>query len=135
MNFKNLIADLFGVASASGGIKSIGDIGAFISLVSESVGSVNLALGAVGTITAIIAAIKGISDAIESAKFEKAEQLTEGFDDAKTSIDEYKVKVDELKTELENGIRDISDFLFRYIPFFYAYKARHQMRPILSGKI
>lgn len=89
MNFKNLIVDLFGVATASGGIKSIGDIGAFISLVAESVGSVNLALGAVGTIIAIISAIKGISDEIESAKFEKAEQLSEGFDDAKTSIDEF----------------------------------------------
>lgn len=65
---------------------------------------------AIVSIVGIGAAIKGISDAIESAKFEKAEQLTEGFDDAKTSIDEYKVKVDELKTELENGIRDISDY-------------------------
>lgn len=58
---------------------------------------------AIVSLVGIGAAIKGISDAIESAKFEKAEQLSEGFDDAKTSIDEYKVKVDELKTELESG--------------------------------
>lgn len=82
---------------------SNGKITGTLSLIADTVGSVNLALGAVGTITAIIAAIKGISDAIESAKFEKAEQLSDGFDDAKTSIDEYKVKVDELKTELESG--------------------------------
>ncbi len=117
MNFKNLIVDLFGVASASGGIKSIGDLGAFISLVSESVGSVNLAFGAVGTLTAIIAAIKGISDAIENAKFEKATELTDNFDEAKTSIDDYKVKINELKTELESGIRDISNFIQAY-PIF-----------------
>ena len=38
---------------------------------------------AIVSIVGIGAAIKGISDAIESAKFEKAEQLTEGFDDAR----------------------------------------------------
>ena len=54
-------------------------------------------------LVSIGAAIKGISDAIENAKFEKATELTDNFDEAKTSIDDYKVKINELKTELESG--------------------------------
>ena len=106
------------------GIKQVGD--ASTTATSSVTGLGSAIVGAFKThpilmvvtaITAVVGAIYGVSNAIEKARFEKAQELTTAFDEAKTGIDDYKQKITELNESLASGTLSESE----------AYEAKSQL--------